>query len=171
MGGGYQQSKSSGKQGSESKFVESQLSLEQAKILKNREVQYQEYFFPEIVNQLEEAKTATINNPAFNKTAKAVSAGAETAKGQLAESMARRGITDGGSAIAGELSIEQARGSALAEAYFNSQLSQKSQLNSILQMGGALSPTPTTAAPTGSESSSFGKQKSSSFGVQGSLKG
>jgi hypothetical protein len=168
-GGGYGQSKSSNKGFSESGLAETSLSKEQAEVLKVREAQYQEYFFPEIIAQLDEAKLKNADIPLFAKTARGIEAGANTSRGQLSKSMAKRGITDGGMAASGELSIEQGKGAAMADAYFNAQLAQKQQIMSVLQMGGAMSPTPTTAAPIGSYSESMNKGHSESFNTQGSV--
>lgn len=165
----YSQSKSKNESASSSVLMESKLSKEQAKILEKREEQYQEYFFPEIINQLNESTKTGVNMPMFASTARGINASAGTAKGQLAASMAKRGIEDSGMAAAGELSIEQAKGASMAEAFFGAQLSQKQQVMNMLQMGGGESPKPTTAAPIGSDSTSYGVGHSKSMSAGGGI--
>lgn len=145
-------------------FVESALSKEQAKILKKHEEQYQQYFFPELKNQLEESKKGGEGNILFAKTAAGINDNAQTQQMKLADAMARRGIQDSGSALAGNMSIEQAKGAALANAYFNSQLQNKQKTMSILQMGMGMSPRPTTAAPVGQEGERAGNTHNASWG-------
>ena len=169
MGASYSQQEGSSGSMSSSAPVATRLSRIQADILEKREAQYQEYFFPELISQLEESKRAG-DNALFAKTARGIESSSKTASAALSQSMAKRGIQNSGMAAAGELSIEQAKGASMAEAYFNSLLANKEKTMQLLQMGGSLSPTPTTAAPYGQDSTGYGWGSTSGFGVSGQIK-
>ena len=168
MGASYSQGSSSQGSMGASQTVGTRLSRIQADILEKREEQYQEYFFPELIDQLEEANK-TGDNALFKKTARGIESSSRTAKNALSESMSKRGIQDSGMAAAGELSVEQAKGASLAEAYFNSQLANKEKAMQLLQMGGSFSPTPTTAAPYGMQSQSHSWGSSKNIGISGNI--
>jgi hypothetical protein len=79
----------------------------------------------------------------------------EAAKRQLLISTGKRGISGSGAELSALANVENAKGSMLSDAYNKSKLAQIAQKNTTLQMGGTMSPTPTTSAQMGTESSSW----------------
>jgi hypothetical protein len=135
-------SKSSGKE------KESKLSLQQAEILKQRESQYQQFFFPELTKALQEASSQQTAVDALKPQVQGINTAYQTAQTQLGRDLARRGIADSGVAAQGAQYLQQARASSLAEAYGKAEEARKARQLQVLQMGGAMSPAPTSAAPT-----------------------
>lgn len=150
MGGGGSQS-SSGVQ-------DTALSTQQAKILKQREEQYQEHFFPEMLNMLAESKDESTTGAMMAPQASAINQSANAAKREFSTAAAQRGISGSGVELQGLAGINNASRSMLADAYYQSKQAQIQQRNTIMQMAGAMSPTPTTAAPVGQSSSSSSAQ-------------
>ncbi len=148
MGGGGQSA------GSSSYSTETKLSKEQAKILQKREEQYQEYFFPELIDALEETKGDTIKTSMMANQAKSINTQHQQAKQSFAQMIAQRGLDGSGVESQGMLALERGKSSALSDAYYNSETANRSQRMQVLQMGGSMSPTPTTAAPMGQSGSS-----------------
>jgi hypothetical protein len=130
------------------------LAQRQAQILRQREEQYQRVFAPELFAQLQQAaagaagKTAT---PLLQQNAQRINQGFQRGMGQLSEAMAQRGLSGSGMEAGGLAAMSTARTSALSDAYIQAQQSEQARLGSLLQMGGAMSPTPVTASPTQSE--------------------
>ncbi len=145
-----------GSQKSSSSSSETTLTRAQSELLKSREKQYQSYFFPELIGSLRDTQgdghTSTLARKSVGDANKAF-AGANQDFRTL---MARRGLEGSGVEAAGLASLANAKSSALADSFMKARLANLQQKNSLLQMGGALAPTPTTAAPMASQSSSSG---------------
>jgi hypothetical protein len=135
---------------SSGKSKETQLSLEQAAILKSRESQYQQFFFPEMVSELKKTNDPAEQLNSLQPQIKAINTGYLGAKSQLNADLQRRGIADSGIAVQGTTALQQARVSSLSEAYAKASAEQQAKKLQLLQMGGSMSPTPTSAAPLGS---------------------
>ena len=143
-----------GKSSSKSRTTETRLSNIQADILKKREEQYQQFFFPELLADLE--KTTGGIDSAF-----VAGQGVSLAKAQAAartgfqRTLAQRGVHGGGGV--GLLARSRMRGDqAMQRAQFLSSAQQRNQQlrMGLFQLGLGKSPTPTQAAPMGTKSSS-----------------
>jgi hypothetical protein len=139
---------------SESKTRETELSREQARILRIRQEQYEQYFFPEIVRELQSSSdTAALARPQVED----IGLSQQVATKQFESQMARRGLAGSGVEAAGLSNIQEAGMQARSGALQSALMQGRQQRMSALQMGLSGSPTPTTAAPLGQES------KASSF--------
>lgn len=149
MGGG-------GTQSSSSSTTETKLSRAQADVLKTREAQYQQYFFPELLKGVQESASGANESSMMQGQARAINQQAGGAKQQFAQAMAQRGLSGSGVEAQGLSSIGNARGQMLADAYYNVQQANKDRGIQYTQLALNMSPTPTTAAPMGQHSSSSG---------------
>ena len=147
-----------GVQSSSSGTKESRLSNMQADILQQRQDQYNEYFFPEMLNALNDASGDTITNSLMTGNAAGINQQTNAAKRQLLINTGQRGISGSGAELSALANIENAKGSMLSDAYNKSKLAQIAQKNTVLQMGGAMSPTPTSSAQYHQQSESTGVQ-------------
>ncbi len=143
-------------QKSSSETRESDLSKAQSKILQEREKQFQSIFFPELQKALKAFTGPTAETDLGVATTQSLQRGFKTGEEQFGKAMAQRGLRGSGSETLGLANMASARSSALADAMLNAKLSNQSRLLQILQMGGALAPTPTTAAPIGQSTSAGG---------------
>ena len=162
MGGS---SSSTQQSSSTSKTVETQLSKQQASILKERESQYQEFFFPELIEELEAADNGVMGSNYMNGQTKAINSASGQAQASFTNDMNKRDLTGSGTEAQGMVALSNAKSSALSDAYYKTQTQLKSDKLNALQMGGAMSPTPTTAAPMGQESSGSGSGSSRSWNI------
>lgn len=137
--------------GSYSESKESKLSIEQANILKSREEQYQAYFFPELISKLEESKKPVLQSELMQGQSKAINQSYSQGNKQFQSQMAQRGLSGSGVEAQGLSGLASAKSSALSDAHYKTATAQRDYNSQILQMGGSLSPQPTTAAPVGSE--------------------
>lgn len=126
----------------------SSLGRDQTRILRARESQYQRFFAPELFKQLNEAAQPGYSNPALRQQTGAINQAYIGAQRQFGQQMAQRGLVGSGAEASGLAAMGQARGSALADAYYRSEMDRKQQVGQLLQMGGSFSPSPTTAVPT-----------------------
>lgn len=147
----------SNKSHSTSHTEETLLSREQADILKQREAQYQEYFFPKILQNLEEVSKPTAMTPYLQQGVQAVNQQASQANQQFAQDMARRGLSGSGTEAQGLAALASSKASMLANAYYQAQQANQAQKNQAMQFALSMSPTPTSAAPVGQSTSSTGR--------------
>lgn len=155
---------SSGSQSSFSQTTETQLSKEQAAILKQREEQYQQYFFPELVKNLQDVSKETALTPTLQSNVQAVNQQAGSAKVQFTQDMAKRGLSGSGTEAQGLAALSNSKSNLLANAYYQAQQANQAQKSNALQLALAASPTPTTASPLGQISYGQGSQSSSGWG-------
>lgn len=160
---GYQQNSSNQSSWSQSSTFETALSKEQAAILKQREEQYQKYFFPELVKNLQEVSKETALTPTLQSNVQAVNQQAGSAKVQFTQDMAKRGLSGSGTETQGLAALSNSKSNLLANAYYQAQQANQAQKNNALQLALAASPTPTTAAPLGQTTQSSGS--GSGFGL------
>lgn len=160
---GYQQNSSNQSSWSQSSTYETALSKEQAAILKQREEQYQKYFFPELVKNLQEVSKETALTPTLQSNVQAVNQQAGSAKVQFTQDMAKRGLSGSGTETQGLAALSNSKSNLLANAYYQAQQANQAQRNNALQLALAASPTPTTASPLGQISQSSGS--GSGFGL------
>ena len=160
---GYQQNSSNQSSWSQSSTFDTALSKEQAAILKQREEQYQKYFFPELVKNLQEVSKETALTPTLQSNVQAVNQQAGSAKVQFTQDMAQRGLSGSGTEAQGLAALSNSKSNLLANAYYQAQQANQAQKNNALQLALAASPTPTTAAPLGQISQSSGS--GSGFGL------
>jgi len=142
---------------SSSSTRETSLSIEQAKILKSRQADYEKYFLPELLDMLNETKTDSFQNVARDTQQAQIAKSYQASADKLSQQMAQRGLSGSG--------VESLALSRMGSdrAYATSELAQKAKMANeqkrmnLLQMGGTLSPQPTTAAPLSqsSKQSSF----------------
>ena len=158
---GVKQMGSSSRGGSDSRSEtkETQLSKQQASILKEREAQYQEHFFPEMIEELKAADAGTMESTYMQGQTKAINNSSAEAQSTFTNAMNQRELTGTGTEAQGIVALSSAKSSALADAYYKTKVQGKQDKLNVLQMGGAMSPTPTTAAPMGQESTGSSSQK------------
>jgi len=122
------------------------LSKEQASILKGREAQYQQYFFPVLLDEIRQTegtgRTAQLAQTGLANVNKAY----QGAQRDVAKSLAQRELTGGfqGTALAG---LETARANAAAQTVNQAYNQNKQMRQGLLQVAMGASPQPTTAAP------------------------
>lgn len=138
---------STGASSSKGSSRESQLSQEQAKILQSREAQYQALIFPELRQAITDANSPAEQSRTAQPVVSAVNSAYTGARTAMNQDLARRGIADSGMAAQGAMSLQQARVSTLADAYAKAIEAQRQSRVQLMQMGGSLSPQPTSAAP------------------------
>lgn len=160
---GYHQNSSNQRSWSQSSTFDTALSKEQAAILKQREEQYQKYFFPELVKNLQEVSKETALTPTLQSNVQAVNQQAGSAKVQFTQDMAKRGLSGSGTETQGLAALSNSKSNLLANAYYQAQQANQAQKNNALQLALAASPTPTTAAPLGQTTQSSGS--GSGFGL------
>lgn len=147
---------SAGYQTSSSSTHETKLSKQQAEILKQREAQYQQYFFPKLVEGLQQATNGTNESNLMQGQSRAIGQQTTGAKQQFSQSMAQRGLAGTGVEAQGLASISNTKSQLLADAYSNVQQANQDRALQYIQIATGMSPTPTTAAPLGQSSSSSG---------------
>jgi hypothetical protein len=125
---------------------DTKLSAEQAKILKNREAMYQQYFFPAMLDELRSTEgpgqTARLAQSGLANVNKAY----QGAERDVSRSLAQRELTGGfqGTALAG---LQTARAEAVAGTVNDAYLQNKQLRHGLIGMALQASPQPTTAAP------------------------
>lgn len=128
----------------------SPLASQQTRILRQREEQYQRIFAPQLFAQLQQAAAGAAGNtatPLLQQNAARINQSFQQGQGQLTQSLAQRGLAGSGLEAAGLTAMQTARSSALSDAYMQAQQAEQARLGQLLQMGGAMSPTPVTSAP------------------------
>jgi len=134
---------------------ETTLTKEQGKLLKEREKQYQAYFFPRLVGMLEEAESGKLD-PGVAQAAAGTERAFRGAQTALDRSIAQRGLQDSGVGVLGQAQLFGTKASALSNLYQTAASDQFNKRAQLLQMGGSLAPTPTTATPMKQQSSASG---------------
>lgn len=162
MGGGNWGGSDSG---SSSSVQETKLSKEQAAILKKREDQYQEFFFPELINMLDDTKKNTLTSNLMTSQAKQINQQSKQSQNVFAKAMAQRGLTGSGVEAQGIAAMQSAKSNTLANAFAQAQQANLNQKNTAIQLGMGMSPKPTTAAPIGTQSSSDSSSMDGGFRI------
>lgn len=147
---------------------ESPLSRAQLEILKLRQQQYQQYFFPEIVKGVQQnsAGTQEFSNQLAANTAQ-VNAAFDQNRGKIRQNLAQQGMLGQGNGVQAALNQanERARSSALASAYSQQLASADSSRQQYLSLAAGMSPTATTSA----DYLQSQKAQSGSWNVSGSI--
>lgn len=170
MGAGA--SKSNTSSSSKSNTSESALSREQLGILRQRESQYQQMFFPELVSGIQENSVGSETfNAGMQQRAGEVNAAFNASDRKTTQNLAQQGLLGQSSGVqaAVKASGNRARSSALAQSYYDQLTSANQNKYNFLTLGTAMSPTPTTSAEYHSQSKSSGD--SSSWSLQSSWMG
>jgi len=146
---------------------ETALSKAQAGLLKQRQAQFNQYIFPEIVSELE--KTETVDKAALRQGVQATNRAGEQAESQFTSAIAQRGLEGSGAEVQGLAAIGSARQSALSQDFFAAQQVAKQSKFGLLNLGAGLAPATTTAAPLASSSRGVQEsaQKQSGLGTLG----
>ena len=126
---------------------ETSLSRQQAKILSSREDQYQNYFFPELIKELEGSGSQAFENTLRNTQQGQISQTYQASSSALQKQLAQRGLSGSGVEAASLAQLSGERSKATSELAEKARLSNDQKRMNLLQMGGSLSPQPTTAAP------------------------
>ena len=138
---------------SSSRTTETLLSKQQAEILAKREEQYQQFFFPELLSDLE-GTTGGFDSRKVAGQMQNLATSQTSARAGFQRTLAQRGMAGSG---VGMLARTRMRGQeATQRAQFLSSAEQKNQQlrMGLFQLGLGKSPTPTQAAPMGQKSSS-----------------
>lgn len=157
------QNTSTSENSSQSGTRASELSEAQLGILKNREDQYNNFFFPELQKSIQEQTPGSSSfNGAMEQNASTINSGFDAAQKSTEQQLAQQGLSGSRTGVGAALKAanNRARSSSLAQAYFN-QLSQSQQNKaSLLQTMGALMPSPTNSAEYYQSSESHGTSNS-----------
>jgi len=151
--------------GSSSSTSETALSKAQAKLLTDREVQFQKFFFPEILAELKSTTGPTAVSRTGEQAVRGVNVAANAAQSQLQRGQAQRGLTGSGVAELANSRFASARSSALSDALFRAQQANTQRRGQILTAASGFAPTPTTAAPLSQQSRTSKGQKSYLWGA------
>lgn len=143
------------KSSSSSRTTETRLSNIQADILAKREEQYQQFFFPELLSDLERT-TGGLDSSMVAGQAQSLATAQGAARTGFERTLAQRGMTGSGVGLLARTKF--AGQEAMQRAQFLSSAQQRNQQlrMGLFQLGLGKSPTPTQAAPMGTRS----KQKS-----------
>lgn len=147
---------------------DSKLSNAQLEILKERQAQYQQYFFPELVSGVQQN---SVGSEQFNSQLSAnvaqVNAAYDQNRNKIKQNLAQQGMLGQGGGVQAALTQanERARSSALASAYAQQLSSANEKKLSYLTLAGSMSPTPTTSADYYSSSSSKSKGSGNNVGI------
>jgi len=141
---------------------ETRLTQVQAAILGGREEQYQKYVLPEFQNLIAYYKTGAGSNlsPYAQGQVESTNKAYATAKNTLAQAAAQRGLTGSGTELAAVASTQQARSSALADAYRQARDTQQTKLTEAVTNLASMAPATTTAVTSKSEQESSSKEGS-----------
>lgn len=163
MGGSF-----GGESSGRTQTTETAISKQQASILQQRQAQYNAFFFPQLTSMLKEISTPGQASPTMQKAASDVNAAANTARGDFRASMAQRGLAGSGAAVLGEAQLQRARSSGLANAILQAREANAARRMQLIQMGGSMSPAPTTAVGFGQDTtqSSFTGNLLTQFGIK-----
>jgi predicted NBD/HSP70 family sugar kinase len=146
-----------GRESSSSRTTETRLSRAQADILRRREEQFQQMFFPEIAQQFAATRPGDPANVRFlDQRAQQIGQGFQSAQQSLNQTLAQRGIAGSGIGQQAQVGLAQAQGRSLADLATagNRELFERQLKLSQLVQG--MAPTPTQAAPMGTSQSSSG---------------
>jgi hypothetical protein len=143
MSGGNQKSSTS----------DTALSNEQAAILRQREQQYQKFFFPELMREMNDANNPAGNSMFAQQAVQSTNQAFQGANQQFQQQAAQRGLAGSGVEIQGLASLNSARARSIGDAMAQAEMARQQKKGQLLQMGGSLSPQPTTAAPLNQQSS------------------
>jgi hypothetical protein len=138
----------------ESSSRESALSKQQASIVAQREAQFQRFFFPELLSELQGAGGPGRVSQLAESGVGDVNRSFQSGQRQLDQSFAQRGLTGSGLEAQALTSLNRARSSSLSNVMHQARMAETQRRGQLLQMGGALAPTPTTAAPLLTDQSS-----------------
>lgn len=145
MGAGRSGSSSS----STSNTVESALSREQLGILKQRESQYQQMFFPELVSGIQENSVGSDTfNAGMQQRSAEVNAAFNASERKTNQNLAQQGLLGQSSGVQAAITAagNRSRSSALAQSYYDQLTSANQNKYNFLTLGTAMSPTPTSSA-------------------------
>lgn len=134
---------SGGQSKSSSGTRESTLSRRQAQILSQRESQYQKYFFPEMVNILNDVNQ---RNALASKPVRNANAAYERSLASFTNQAAQRGLTGSGFEAAGLAGLASARANAVTDAVTGAQQQDIANRMSLMQIAQGFAPTPTQSA-------------------------
>lgn len=152
MGGGGGE-----KSSSHSSTSESALSQEQLKILRTREQQYNDWFFPELKKATAETDlNSSVGAARFSQMTGDINKSFASSEKQLTQGLSQQGMLGGPSGVQAALRAknQRARASALATAYYDTLQDQQGKKANLLQLGASMMPTPTTSAQYHQNSSS-----------------
>lgn len=134
---------------SHSETRESALSMEQLKILQNREAQWNNYFFPELQKSIASSDVNTKEGAAqLADAANQINASYGASERQINQNLAQQNLLGQGNGVQTALNAANARAksSALAQAYYNTLSNMSAQKTQLLGLGAGLMATPTQSA-------------------------
>ena len=148
-------------QSSMSSTTESSLLKEQAKILRSRQQDYENWYLPEIKKTLEEFDPRSASGKAqMNLNAQEINNSFNSAQKQTNQMLAQQNLLGSGAGTALTAANNRAKASALADAYTSQMASASERRGNLLSNMATLMPSTTNAAPTLSSSSSSGTTRS-----------
>lgn len=134
---------------SKSEARDSALSLEQARILKQRESLFQNWYMPEVKSLLEEFDPDSAAGKAqMSLNANQINQSFDAAQKQTTQSLAQQNLLGSGAGAALMQANNRARASALANAYTNQMANSTTNKANTLANLSTLMPSTTNAAPT-----------------------
>ena len=134
--------------GQTSKTTESQLSKEQAKVLKSRNKWFETDILPIIDNGLQATQDNSLITSNMAQQTYGINQNYKQAKQSFGQAMAQRGLGGTGVEAQGLSSLQNTRAQNLANAYYTAQQQNKDEKMNYLQLALQMSPSTSTAAPT-----------------------
>lgn len=134
---------SGGASKSSSRTLESTLSKRQATILKKREEQYQQFFFPEMLGIVSDVN---MDNALASPQVSNANQAYETALSSFSTQAARRGLSGSGFEAVGLASLGGAKANAVSSAVSAGQQQGLANRMSLMQIAQGFAPTPTQSA-------------------------
>lgn len=158
----FSQNDSYSQNSSQSGTSESRLSGLQGDIVENREDKFNNFFFPELQNAIEETKTGSgANKAAMEQNANAVNTAYNASQKATDQTLAQQGMSNAGGVNAALKSANnRARSSSLAQAYYNQLSTSQANKTTLLGMMGDQMTKPTSSAEYYNASASQGTSES-----------
>jgi hypothetical protein len=141
---------------SKGRTSESSLTIQQGEILRQREKQYQEYFFPELQSMMNESKSNATAMAQRSIMTPQVNQAYEAGMQQVNKAMAQRGLIGSGIDTMANIDMGRRRAMDLNTLSQQAALTNDQKRMNLIQLGVGLAPQTTTATPMEQKNSSFG---------------
>lgn len=158
----FSQNDSFSQNSSQSGTSESRLSGLQGDIVENREEKFNNFFFPELQNAIDETKAGSDANKAvMEQNANAINAAYDASQKSTDQTLAQQGLSNsGGVNSALKAANNRARSSSLAQAYYNQLSNSQNNKTALLGLMGDQMTKPTSSAEYYNSSTSQGTSES-----------
>lgn len=158
----FSQNDSFSQNSSQAGTSESRLSGLQGDIVESREEKFNNYFFPELQNAIEETKSGSdAHRAVMEQNANAINTAYDASQKTTEQTLAQQGLSgSGGVNAALKAANNRARSSSLAQAYYNQLASSQNNKTALLGLMGDQMTKPTSSAEYHNASTSQGTSES-----------